>query len=66
MQKVLTVGPNNGARIYKSLSSTSRVLSGTGSTTLRHSVADQCNSGGGFVGEVWVQYTTMPAGIKRK
>jgi hypothetical protein len=60
MQRILTISPNNKARVYKSYSSASRVLSGTGSINLRHTIAKQVNSGGGWVGDTYV----VPFSIK--
>lgn len=62
---VMTVGPNNGAKVYRSLRSASRALSGIGSDSLRSTITNRCDQGGGFVGDVWVQYTSYPVGIRR-
>lgn len=63
--RVLVIGPNGGATVYKSVSATSRALSGIGADTLRHTIADRCVEGGGYVGANYVQYTTHPGGIRR-
>ena len=63
--RVLVIGPNGGATVFKSVSASARSLSGTGSDTLRHAIADRCAEGGGFVGANFVQYTRHPGGIPR-
>ena len=55
-QQVQTIGPNMGVQIYPSISSTSRALSGFGDDSKRATITRRCDSGGGFVGNVWVQY----------
>lgn len=55
-QQVITVGPNDGTRIYHSLRAASRVLSGNGSDSVRHLIAQKCREGGGFVKDTWVKY----------
>ena len=65
-ETILTLGPNGGAKVYTSLRATSRALSGIGSDKLRRTITRRCESGGGFVGDVWVEYTNYPAGIRRK
>jgi hypothetical protein len=59
---VLTIGPNKVAKTYSSVRATSRVLSGNGTDSRRGAIANRCDNGGGFVGEVWVQYTRYPVG----
>lgn len=53
-KKVLTIGPNKGIRVYKSICDVSRTLSGNGSTDLRFAIAEKLNKGGGYVGSVYV------------
>jgi hypothetical protein len=62
MQHVLTIGPNNGVKVYKSLRSASRALSGNGTDGLRRTIARRLDVGGGFVGSVWVQASNYPVG----
>ena len=57
--KVLTIGPNGGARVYSSIRAASRALSGTGTDNMRSTIARRCEAGGGKVGEVYVQYTNL-------
>lgn len=63
--RVLTIGPNGGVKVYSSLRATSRALSGTGSDSLRSTITRRLDNGGGYVGDVWVQSTTYPVGISR-
>jgi hypothetical protein len=58
-EKVLVVGPNGAAAVYNSIRATSRVLSGDGSDALRRTIARRLDTGGGFVGNAWVQSTTL-------
>lgn len=57
MTKVKTKGPNGGIRVYSSITAAARALSGTGESGLRTTIARRCNEGGGYVGNVHVQYT---------
>lgn len=57
MTKVKTIGPNGGTHTYSSITAASRALSGTGSNSLRTTISRRCSAGGGYVGNVWVQYT---------
>lgn len=61
MLKVLTIGRNGGVAAYSSLRSASRALSGNGTDSVRGSITRRCDTGGGFVNGVWVQYTTIPS-----
>lgn len=63
--KVLTVGPQNGAKAYISLRAASRALSGNGTDAKRRTIARRIAQGGGFVGDVWVQNTRFPVGVSR-
>ena len=58
---VLAISPSKQARVYSSVRAASRVLSGTGTDRRRNTVTRRCDEGGGYVGNVWVQYTNMPA-----
>jgi len=51
---VLTIGPNNGVRVYSSIRSAARALSGTGVDRSRTTIGNRLAAGGGFVGDVWV------------
>lgn len=62
MQHVLTIGPNNGVKVYGSLRAASRALSGNGSDALRRTIARRLDDGGGYVGNVWVEPTNYPVG----
>ena len=64
-QKILTVGPNSGAKAYRSLRAATRALSGLGTDGIRGKITRRAYDGGGYVGNVWVQLTTLPVGIKR-
>lgn len=57
MKQVVTIGPNGGQRTYSSTAATSRVLSGWGDDSKRTTVSRRCSEGGGYVGNVWVQYS---------
>jgi len=56
-QQVQTIGPNMGIQTYHSLSNASRALSGYGDDSKRATITRRCNDGGGYVGNVWVQYS---------
>ena len=58
--KVLTISPRGTPVAYTSLSAASRVLSGDGSDRLRSTITNRVRNGGGYVGETWVQFTTVP------
>jgi len=62
---VLTIGPNGGATVYRSIRATARALSGVGDDEPRASVTSALARGGDFVGNVWVEATTHPGGIRR-
>lgn len=62
MQHVLTIGPNNGVKVYGSLRAASRALSGTGKDSLRRTITRRLDNGGGFVGQVWVEASNFPVG----
>ena len=51
---VLTVGLNGNARVYSSIRSAARVLSGDGTDRSRTAIANRIAPGGGYVGGVWV------------
>ncbi len=51
---VLTVGPNNGVRVYSSIRTAARALSGDGTARLRTTISTRVANGGGYVGNVWV------------
>lgn len=59
---VLTIGPNNGLKIYSSIRAASRALSGTGKDSLRRTITRRLDNGGGFVGGVWVEPSNYPVG----
>lgn len=59
---VLTVGPNNGVKVYSSLRAASRALSGDGSDSLRRTITRRMDVGGGYVGDVWVEPSNFPVG----
>lgn len=52
--QVLTIGPNNGVRVYTSIRAASRALSGTGSDEKRSTIARRIYEGGGYIGDVFV------------
>ena len=58
-EKVLVVGPNGSAAVYNSIRAASRVLSGTGSDSLRRTITRRLDIGGGFVGDAYVQSTNL-------
>lgn len=62
---VLTIGPNGGAKIYSSARAASRALSGIGTDSLRNTIVRRIDDGGGYVGNVWVENTNYPVGIRR-
>jgi len=51
---VLTVGPNNGVRLYTSIRTAARALSGNGTARARSTISRRVAVGGGYVGSVWV------------
>lgn len=51
---VLTVGPNRGVRLYSSIRTAARALSGDGTERSRTTIGTRVAEGGGFVGDVWV------------
>ena len=57
MKAVLTEGPNGGQKTYSSTTAAARALSGDGTESKRSSISRRCSEGGGYVGEVWVQYS---------
>ena len=61
--RVLTINTRTGNPvIYQSMSAASRVLSGNGdSDNLRRQISRRCENGGGYIGDVWVQFTALPA-----
>lgn len=63
--KVLTIGPNGGTTVYSSIRATARALSGDGTDGIRTTIADRVWQGGGYVGDVWVQPTRHPGGVRR-
>lgn len=63
-QKVLVVGPNGAAAVYSSIRATSRVLSGFGTDSRRRTITRRLDNGGGFIGDVFVQPTTLE-GVRR-
>lgn len=63
--RILAIGPNGGATVFRSIRAASRSLSGTGSDNLRTTITNRALEGGGYVGEVWVEYTQHPGGIRR-
>ena len=60
---VTTIGPNGGVKEYNSLRAASRALSGVGSDHLRMTISRRCNTGGGYVGNVWVEQPHHPSNI---
>ena len=58
--KVLTISSRGTPVAYTSLSAASRVLSGNGSDTLRRTITRRAEQGGGYIGDTWVQFTTIP------
>lgn len=62
MQRILTIGPNKGVKVYSSLRATSRSLSGNGTDSLRRTITRRVDNGGGYVGDVWVEPTNFPVG----
>mgnify|MGYP000984524918 CR=1 FL=1 len=55
---ILTISKDGRAHYYTSIRKASKVLSGTGSEdTKRSSIHRACKRGGGYVGDVWVQYS---------
>lgn len=58
-EKVLVVGPTGSAAVYSSIRAASRVLSGTGSDSLRRTITRRLDIGGGFVGDAYVQATNL-------
>lgn len=58
--KVLALMPSGRAVAFSSLRAASRSLSGTGSDGLRNTITDRVLTGGGYVGNVWVQSTNYP------
>ena len=58
-EKVLVIGPTGAATVYNSIRATSRVLSGTGSDSLRRTITRRLDIGGGFVGDAYVQTTNL-------
>lgn len=64
-QTILTLGPNGGAKVYSSARAASRALSGTGTDSLRNTIIRRVDEGGGFVGNVWVEASNYPVGIRR-
>ncbi len=59
MLNVLTIGPNGGVHVYGSLRAASRALSGTGTDSRRRTLTRRAGNGGGYIGNVWVQFTAM-------
>lgn len=57
---ILTIGPNNGLKIYKSVRAASRALSGNGSDSLKSTIHNRIVNGGGYVGNTWIQSTKFP------
>ncbi len=51
---ILAVGPRT-TRTYKSAAAASRVLSGTGSTSLSKQITRRVANGGGYVGATFVK-----------
>lgn len=62
---VLAIGPNGGATVYRSVRAVARALSGVGDDGPRAAVTNALARGGDFVGNVWVEATTHPGGIRR-
>lgn len=57
---ILTISKDGNAHYYTSIRKASKVLSGTGDEdSKRSSIHRACQKGGGFVGEVWVQYSNF-------
>jgi hypothetical protein len=56
---VLTITQGRKAVVYKSLRAASRALSGNGTDARRNAITNRCEQGGGFIGNNWVQYTTL-------
>ena len=63
--RILAIGPNGGSVVYKSVRAAARALSGTGSEGPRKAITNRVWTGGGYVGDVWVQLTNHPGGIRR-
>jgi len=63
-ERVLTVGPNGSAAVYSSIRAASRALSGNGSDSLRRTISRRIDLGGGYIGNNWVQATTLE-GVSR-
>lgn len=60
MTQQVTVITEKSARIYRSYSSLSRVLSGNGTDKLRHKIASTVNGGGDLIGNVYVEGNDVP------
>lgn len=58
-ERILSVGPNGSATVYNSIRAASRALSGNGSDSLRRTISRRLDTGGGFVGNNWVQTTSL-------
>ena len=58
-ENVLVIGPNGSAAVYSSIRATSRALSGNGSDSLRRTITRRLDIDGGFVGNNWVQSTSL-------
>ena len=58
-EKVLAIGPNGAATVYSSIRAASRALSGNGSSSLRRTITRRLDIDGGFVGNNWVQATSL-------
>ena len=57
--RILAIGPNGGFTTYSSTAALSRALSGNGSDSVRSTISRRLATGGGFVGNVFVQRTTF-------
>ena len=60
-KSILTVGPTGHANRYSSLRAASRALSGTGTDSVRRTITRRADVGGGFIGDVWVQFSNIPS-----
>jgi hypothetical protein len=56
MKAITTIGPNGGQHTYKSATTAARALGGNGTDSKRITIGRRCSEGGGYVGNVWVEY----------
>lgn len=60
-QRILAIGPNGGFTTYTNASALSRALSGNGTESRRNTISRRLATGGGYVGNVYVQRTSFRA-----